>query len=57
MFLPRWAEFDASVMRDVPLGRIAAPEEIAGVVAFLCSSDATYISGHTIPVDGGRGAD
>jgi NAD(P)-dependent dehydrogenase (short-subunit alcohol dehydrogenase family) len=51
------AEFDTSAMRDVPMDRIADPEEMAGTVAFLCSEDASYITGHTIPVDGGQAAD
>ena len=51
------ADFDTSAMRDVPMDRIADPEEMAGVVAFLCSSDASYITGQTIPVDGGQAAD
>lgn len=37
----------------VPLGRPATPEEIAGVVAFLASDDAGFVTGVTIPIDGG----
>ncbi|GAA3759200.1 SDR family oxidoreductase [Plantactinospora mayteni] len=37
----------------VPLGRPASPEEIAGVVAFLASDDAGFVTGVTIPIDGG----
>lgn len=36
-----------------PLGRLGRPEEVAGVVAFLASSDAAYVTGTTIVVDGG----
>ena len=45
----------AELTQSVPLGRMATPEEIAGVVAFLASSDAAYITGAVIPVDGGLG--
>jgi NAD(P)-dependent dehydrogenase (short-subunit alcohol dehydrogenase family) len=51
------ADFDTSAMRDVPMDHIADPEEMADAVAFLCSSDASYITGHTLPVDGGQAAD
>lgn len=36
-----------------PLGRFAQPEEIAAVAAWLCSADASFITGAAIPVDGG----
>ncbi|GEO46139.1 SDR family NAD(P)-dependent oxidoreductase [Companilactobacillus kimchii] len=41
------------LMREVPIGRLAHPEEVANVVLFLCSDDASYIVGQGIPVDGG----
>jgi acetoacetyl-CoA reductase/3-oxoacyl-[acyl-carrier protein] reductase len=37
----------------IPIGRIAIPEEIASVVAFLCSEEASYITGQTININGG----
>lgn len=43
------AEF---VMRELPFGRFGRPEEVADVVAFLCSSRASWISGTSIVVDG-----
>lgn len=39
----------------VPLNRMASPDEIAGVVAFLAGPDGGYITGAVIPVDGGLG--
>lgn len=39
----------------VPLGRVASADEIAGVISFLASDDAAYITGAVIPVDGGLG--
>lgn len=37
----------------LPVGRFGTPEDFSGVVAFLASEDAAFITGHTIPVDGG----
>jgi NAD(P)-dependent dehydrogenase (short-subunit alcohol dehydrogenase family) len=45
----------AELTAAVPLARMASADEIAGVVAFLASTDAAYITGAVIPVDGGLG--
>jgi meso-butanediol dehydrogenase/(S,S)-butanediol dehydrogenase/diacetyl reductase len=38
---------------NIPMKRAAGPDEIAAVIVFLTSKDASYITGHNIPVDGG----
>jgi glucose 1-dehydrogenase len=42
-----------SLLKNIPLGRLGKPEDVAGIVAFLASDDASYVSGATFLVDGG----
>jgi len=44
----------AAMAKEIPLGRLGTVEEIAGLVAFLASPFAAYITGTVIQVDGGR---
>jgi NAD(P)-dependent dehydrogenase (short-subunit alcohol dehydrogenase family) len=43
----------ATISARVPMGRMGTPEEIASVISFLMSDDASYVSGAILPVDGG----
>ena len=47
------ADVRATMLQQIPLARMGAPEDIARVVAFLCSDAASYITGQTLVVDGG----
>lgn len=49
-------DFSAKLTKEVPVERDASPEEVAEVVVFLCSDAASYVTGHTMAVDGGRSA-
>lgn len=40
-------------LEQIPAGRFGTPEDVAGVVAFLCTDDASYINGQVINIDGG----
>jgi 3-oxoacyl-[acyl-carrier protein] reductase len=42
------------VRRELPLGRFGTPAEVASVVAFLCSTHASFVNGACLPVDGGQ---
>jgi 3-oxoacyl-[acyl-carrier protein] reductase len=48
----RCAELE-SIVKDIPLGRVATPEEIAGPIVFLCSEWANHITGEVLNVNGG----
>lgn len=53
---PNWehhAEDMERLSRLYPLGRVGEPEDVAAAVAFLASDDASWITGHTLPVEGG----
>ena len=51
-----WAEFlDAMATQDVPLWRMGRPDEVSGLVTFLLSDRASYITGASIDVAGGMG--
>jgi len=45
-----------TIKHDIPWGRFGTPDEIASAVAFLCSSEAEFITGSVLTVDGGSGA-
>ena len=46
--------FKAAYLKQIPMGRYGAPEDIAGVCAFLLSDDARFVTGQDVIVDGGQ---
>jgi len=42
-----------NVIKSIPIGRVARPEEVAKVIMFLASDDASYITGEILDVNGG----
>ncbi|WP_240431216.1 SDR family NAD(P)-dependent oxidoreductase [Mycobacterium kyogaense] len=51
--IPGGESTEAEVLADIPLRRLATPEDVAAAVAYLASDDAKYVTGTTIAVDGG----
>jgi NAD(P)-dependent dehydrogenase (short-subunit alcohol dehydrogenase family) len=47
------AERGEAYLREIPLQRVGQPSEVATVIRFLCSADASYVTGQTITIDGG----
>ena len=50
---PKPGAMETAAKADVPIGRVAEPDEFAPMVAFLCSEQARYVTGQTIAIDGG----
>jgi 3-oxoacyl-[acyl-carrier protein] reductase len=46
-------EFKQNAVKQIPLGRVGTPEDVAAAVAFFASDDASYITGHVLSVNGG----
>jgi 3-oxoacyl-[acyl-carrier protein] reductase len=46
-------EFKQGALKQIPLGRVGAPDDIANAVSFLASEEASYITGHVLNVNGG----
>ncbi|SEW34764.1 SDR family NAD(P)-dependent oxidoreductase [Halobacterium jilantaiense] len=44
----------SSIIDEVPMKRAASPDEVASAIVWLCSDEASYITGHSLPVDGGE---
>jgi acetoacetyl-CoA reductase len=45
---------DSKIIPQIPVGRLGKPEEIAGLVAYLCSDEAAFVTGANIAINGGQ---
>ena len=54
IFAGGFATLGAGFLGSIPFGRLGTPEEVANVVLFLCSPLASWVTGHTVVVDGGQ---
>jgi len=45
---------DSKIVPQIPLGRLGKPEEVAGLVAYLCSEEAAFVTGANIAINGGQ---
>jgi 3-oxoacyl-[acyl-carrier protein] reductase len=48
-------EVQQAILANTPLGRLGTPEDVAGAVRFLCSDEASFVTGEVLLVDGGLG--
>jgi 3-oxoacyl-[acyl-carrier protein] reductase len=48
-------EVQQAILGNTPLGRLGTPEDVAGAVRFLCSDEASFVTGEVLLVDGGLG--
>jgi NAD(P)-dependent dehydrogenase (short-subunit alcohol dehydrogenase family) len=54
LWAARSDEYKAKVLSEIPLRRLSTPEEVAAGVIFLCSDEASYLTGVTLDINGGR---
>jgi acetoacetyl-CoA reductase len=45
---------DTKIIPQIPVGRLGRPEEVAALVAFLCTEDAAFITGANLSINGGQ---
>ena len=45
---------DSKILPQIPLGHLGAPDEIAGLIIYLCSEEAAFVTGANIAINGGQ---